>query len=66
MPVKFKIDERKLMREVQKQATSKLSSQTYEVECPHCRSKIQVPVGKSLCPICRNEINLNLDITFEG
>lgn len=37
---------------------------SYDVECPHCHSKLSVPVGKSLCPKCSKEINLDLDFKF--
>lgn len=64
--VKFKIDKNKLNKAIQEQATSSLNQRTYDVVCPHCGAKINVPTGKSFCPVCRNEIDLNLNINFKG
>lgn len=43
-------------------AKGKLMSRRYDVECPRCQSKIPVPIGKSVCPYCKHEIDLNLNI----
>ncbi|CEN29170.1 hypothetical protein [Pseudolactococcus piscium] len=37
---------------------------TYDIKCPHCEQDISVKSGKSLCPKCNKEINLNLNIDF--
>lgn len=64
MSSNFKIDMNKLEKSIKKQATSALNKRTYDVTCPHCKSKVNVPTGKSICPICRKEIDLTLDINF--
>lgn len=64
MSAKFKFDSKKFEKSIKKQTASVLNKHTYEITCPHCQSKITVPTGKSLCPICKNEIDLSLDIKF--
>lgn len=49
---------------MKQQATNALHQRKYDVTCPHCGAKINVPTGKSFCPICKNEIDLNLNINF--
>lgn len=65
MSVKIKFDVNKLNRHIQNQTTSILNQRTYDIECPHCKAKVTVPTGKSFCPICRNEIDLSLNINFK-
>lgn len=36
----------------------------YSIECPHCGKNITVPVGESICPMCKNKIELTLDFKF--
>ena len=64
-----KSDMRKLAKDIEKEALSiaenQLMSESYEVQCPHCNVTVTVPTGLSLCPVCRNEINLTLDITYD-
>lgn len=66
MSVNFKFDQRKFERAIKEQATSALNKQKYDVTCPHCAQKIKVTTGKSVCPYCHKEIDLTLDISFEG
>ena len=42
-------------------AVAQISQRSFEVTCPHCNSMINVPSGKSICPICCNEVDLKLD-----
>lgn len=63
--VKIKIDRNKLNKTIQSQATSALNQRTYDVTCPHCGAKITIHTGKSSCPLCRNEIDLSLNINFK-
>lgn len=60
--VKFNGDLDKIIRD---KATDALNNRSYELECPHCRRKVKVPVGKSNCPLCHKEIDLSLDIHFK-
>ena len=64
MSVKFNIDKRKLEKAMKQQATNALHQRKYDVTCPHCGAKINVPTCISFCPICKNEIDLNLNINF--
>ena len=67
--INSKSDMKRFMKDLEKQvysnAEQQLYSQNYDVECPHCHSKVSVPAGKSICPICRNTIELNLNITYK-
>ena len=36
----------------------------YDVTCPSCGSSVKVPTGKSACPKCGEEIDLQLDVKF--
>lgn len=72
MPKKYDInkksDLKRFERDLKKKTASiieqNLYSRNYDVECPHCHSKISVPSGFSKCPICYNDINLNLNISW--
>ena len=64
MSSNFKVDMKKLEKSIKKQAVSSLNKRTYDVICPHCKSKVNIPTGKSMCPICRKEIDLTLDVKF--
>ena len=44
------------------QVNQALMSRKYEINCPFCNGKISVPPGRSACPLCLREINLELDI----
>lgn len=65
MPKKFRLDNKtdmkKFQEEIKSQAKKNVSEQKFEVNCPHCDTKIHVPSGKSTCPNCDNEIDLNLN-----
>lgn len=64
MSVKIKFDKRKLKQAVEQQATSTLNNRKYDVTCPHCKHKVKVPAGKSLCPHCHQEVDLKLNINL--
>lgn len=56
--------ERDLSNKVQSMTYNTLQNRTYDVTCPHCHASIQVHPGKSMCPFCRKEIDLKLNINF--
>lgn len=37
-----------------------IKQKTFDVICPFCNNKINVPTGKSLCPSCNREIDLTV------
>lgn len=45
-------------------AKKSAKSDTYAIDCPHCESEVNVPVGKSICPLCSKEIDLTLNFDF--
>ncbi len=53
-----------LQSTVMDKARQHVLTRNYDISCPHCKASVSVPVGKSVCPLCRKEINLNLDIHF--
>ncbi len=53
-----------LKREIIDAAKTQALDNKYEVTCPACSHKIKVPVGKSVCPICGEEIDLHLNFDF--
>ena len=61
-------DMRRFQRDLEKEIMGKtkqtIMGRKYDVTCPHCHSKVNVLPGKSRCPRCGNEIDLQLDIKF--
>lgn len=61
-----KSDMRRFSKDLEKtimdKATSAIKKGKYDVSCPHCQITVKVPVGKSLCPKCRKQIDLTLNI----
>lgn len=51
-------------RKVKDIARQKAVSTKYDVVCRNCKNKLSVPVGKSKCPFCGEEINFRLRINF--
>ncbi|GAK30401.1 hypothetical protein WOSG25_021980 [Weissella oryzae SG25] len=72
MAKNFKISSKSDMRkfgkqlesDVKKLAKDSLSSQLFDVTCPHCEASVSVPEGRSNCPQCGEPIKLNLDFQF--
>ncbi len=56
--------ERDLTRAVEKSVTDGLHSMKYDINCPHCGATFQAPAGKSHCPVCKNIVDLELNIDF--
>lgn len=56
--------ERDLTNKVQSLATETLQKQTYDVTCPHCQATFGAQSGRNICPSCRNNVDLNLNIKF--
>lgn len=53
-----------LEKQLKSAAEQEILSRTYDVECPDCHSKISIKPGKSICPICHNEIDFELNIKY--
>lgn len=51
-----------LEKRIKSAAIEEAMGRTYDVTCPTCGASVKVPTGKSLCPQCRKEIDLQLDI----
>ncbi|MCL2841798.1 MAG: hypothetical protein FWE05_13650 [Defluviitaleaceae bacterium] len=72
MPKKYNISSKHDMVRLEKDlknqafniARSKAASRNYTVDCPHCSKSVSITAGKSPCPFCRKEINLELNIKF--
>lgn len=64
MKSSFKLDKKALDKVIRNTVESYAYDQTYEVACPHCGKTIQIPPGLSTCPMCGEQIDLNLDFKF--
>jgi len=53
-----------LEQTVLNRAKSSLSSKKINIKCPKCHNAITASAGSNICPFCKNEINLKLDIHF--
>lgn len=62
--VKVNFNSKDIEKKIRDVAYAKASSQNYNIECPHCKSSVSVPPGKSICPFCGKEIHLKLNIKF--
>ncbi len=51
-----------LEKSVIKESKSAILKSKHDIKCPNCSRNVNAPVGKSRCPYCHNEININLDI----
>ncbi len=54
-----------LKNKVYSNAEQEIYSRKYDVECPDCHAHISIKPGKSICPVCHNEIDFQLDIKCE-
>jgi len=61
---KFSFDTKKLIKEVKKEATKQFNKQLFDIECPHCKAKVQISSGLSKCPKCGEKIDLSIDVKF--
>lgn len=63
-----KSDMKRLSRDLENTMRSNIEQQVnsrcYRVECPHCHSYVSTTPGKSICPFCRKEIDLKLNISY--
>ena len=53
-----------LEQKVKQTAIKEAMSRMYDVTCPTCGASVKVPTGKSACPKCGEEIDLQLDVKF--
>lgn len=51
-----------LEQRIKNAAIKEAMSRMYDVTCPSCGASVKVPTGKSCCPKCGEEIDLQLDI----
>ena len=58
---KFKKDMENAIKE---KAKENISGRDFDVLCPQCKSKVSVPAGRSLCPVCGMEIDVKLQFDF--
>ena len=65
MDFKINIDKAAIENKVKQAATDKVMRGVYQVECPHCHAKINVMSGKCYCPVCRNPVELTMNINFK-
>jgi Zn finger protein HypA/HybF involved in hydrogenase expression len=54
-----------LEQQVKSNAEQQIMARNYDVECPHCHSKISTRPGAGTCPVCHNTINLDLNIKYK-
>lgn len=53
-----------LEQRIKAAAIEEAMGRMYDVTCPTCGASVKVPTGKSACPKCGEEIDLQLDIKF--
>ena len=59
--MKLNFDKNKLSQAIQEKAKDAAQKKVYDVECPHCHSKVQIIPGEYPCPSCKKTINLTLN-----
>lgn len=64
MSVKIKFDKNKINRTINKSVDNHLRTNKLPVTCPHCKNKINVMQGSSICPKCGKPINLTVNRNF--
>lgn len=55
---------RDLERSVMDMARNAVYDQSFSNECPHCKSTFNASSGMNICPFCRNQVDLKLNIKF--
>lgn len=53
-----------LEQRIKDAAIEEAMGRMYDVTCPTCGASVKVPTGKSVCPKCGEEIDLQLDVKF--
>ena len=61
---KTDFDSKKIMSDLKKQTGKTLKSNSYDIKCPHCEKVFSAKSGHNVCPHCRNDVTLNLDINL--
>ncbi len=63
-----KSDMNKLFTDFKKQgleiAKNQINARQYKIECPQCKAKITVKSGSNICPFCKHNFDVKLDINF--
>lgn len=62
--VKTNINTKKIMSDIEKQTKNAIKSGSYDIECPYCNKTFSAHSGHNVCPYCRNNVTLNLNIDF--
>lgn len=42
----------------------KVVESPYEIECPTCKNRFMAKAGLNICPHCKDEVELQLNINF--
>lgn len=50
-----------IWNDVKSQLKDELQHERFEIECPSCKNRIRLKPGICACPICGEEISLQLD-----
>ncbi len=59
---KIEIDNKKIIKEIKKQAKPHLMKQSYDIDCPQCKQKIKAVPGLVVCPKCHSSFDFDLKI----
>ncbi len=60
----FNLDFDELKSELFDQVKEDLTSDSFEVECPHCGKQFETISGSNTCPHCGNEVLLDFKFDF--
>ena len=55
---------RDLKKSVSDMARDAVNSMEFDIECPHCNSRVSMHSGLNICPFCRKEVQVNLNTDF--
>lgn len=58
--MKINFDKNGLSKAIQEKAKDAAQKKLYDVECPHCHSKVKITPGEHPCPACGKNISLTL------